>query len=210
MTSSSIWPRRRAGSPAAWLPLVLPRRWIGLLLPLPVAAVAGISVPEAQQVASGLVVLVLFAVGLGLLSGSSTGQPGDTDEEKLPPGYEVRRALRALPLLVVVTAGLFGLAQTDFLFPKPVINPVQEPQKPKTVPLSEVEDRVLFSVEANVSGPWRVGSLDVYDGKDWRLPAFSESELADVPRNGLVNPSLQPGGRASLPLAALGRTVLPG
>jgi TgpA N-terminal domain/Transglutaminase-like superfamily len=204
------WLMATAGFAAAWVALVVRRPSIGLLLPLPVAAIAGISVPQDQQVASGLVVLVLFAVGLGLLSGAQRGQGHADNDERLPPGYEARRALRALPLLAVVTAGLYGLAQTDFLFPKPVINPAQEPQKPKTVPLSEVQDRVLFSVEANISGPWRVGSLDIYDGKDWRLPAFSESELADVPRNGIVNPSLPPGVRASFTVAGLGGTVLPG
>jgi len=78
------------------------------------------------------------------------------------------------------------------------------------VPLSQVEDRVLFSVESALSGPWRVGSLDVYDGKDWRLPAFSESRLADVPRDGVVNHDLSPGVRATFTIAGLGGTVLPG
>jgi hypothetical protein len=194
------------GFAAAWVAIVIKKPSIGLLLPLPVAAIAGISVPDSDQVASGLVVLVLFAIGLGMLSGTQMGAA----DEKLPAGYEIRRALRALPLLAVVTGGLYLLAQTDFLFPKPAINPAEQPQKPKTVPLSQVEDRVLFSVESQLSGPWRVGSLDVYDGKDWRLPAFSESRLADVPRDGVVNKDLSPGVRATFTIAGLGGTVLPG
>jgi len=194
------------GFAAAWVAIVIKKPSFGLLLPLPVAAIAGISVPDSHQVASGLVVLVLFAVGLGMLSGTQMG----AGEEKLPAGYEIRRALRALPLLAVVTGGLYLLAQTDFLFPKPAINPAEQPQKPKTVPLSQVEDRVLFTVESQLSGPWRVGSLDVYDGKDWRLPAFSESRLADVPRDGVVNHDLSPGVRATFTIAGLGGTVLPG
>jgi hypothetical protein len=194
------------GFAAAWVAVVVKRPSIGLLLPLPVAAVAGISVPDAHQVASGIVVLVLFAVGLGLLSGSQAGEA----DERLPLGYEVRRAVRAVPLLAVVTVGLYLLAQTNILFPKPYIDPAQEPQKPKTVPLSAVEDRVLFSVEAQISGPWRLGSLDTYDGKDWRLPAFSESELSDVPRSGIVDAELRPGVKATFTVAGLGGTVLPG
>ncbi len=194
------------GFAAAWLAIVVKKPSFGLLLPLPVAAIAGISVPDADQVASGLAVLVLFAVGLGMLSGTTMSGA----DEQLPPGYEIRRAVRALPLLAVVTAGLYLLAQTDFLFPKPAINPAEQPQKPKTVPLSQVEDRVLFTVESQLSGPWRVGSLDVYDGKDWRLPAFSESRLADVPRDGVVNKDLSPGVRATFTVAGLGGTVLPG
>jgi hypothetical protein len=194
------------GFAAAWVAIVVKKPSIGLLLPLPVAAFAGISVPDSDQVASGLVVLVLFAIGLGMLSGTQMG----AEDEKLPAGYEVRRALRALPLLAVVTAALYLLAQSNFLFPEPAINPAEEPQKPKTVPLSQVEDRVLFTVESQLSGPWRVGSLDVYDGKDWRLPAFSESRLADVPRDGIVNKDLSPGVRATFNIAGLGGTVLPG
>jgi hypothetical protein len=143
------------GFAAAWVAIVVKKPSIGLLLPLPVAAIAGISVPDSDQVASGLVVLVLFAVGLGMLSGSQTGAA----EEKLPAGYEIRRALRALPLLAVVTGGLYLLAQSDFLFPRPAINPAEQPQKPKTVPLSQVEDRVLFTVESQLSGPCVVLSV---------------------------------------------------
>ncbi|HYH49454.1 MAG TPA: DUF3488 and transglutaminase-like domain-containing protein [Acidimicrobiia bacterium] len=194
------------GFAAAWVAIVVKKPSFGLLLPLPVAAIAGISVPDSDQVASGLAVLVLFAIGLGMLSGSQM----TSADEKLPAGYEIRRALRALPLLAVVTAGLYLLAQTDFLFPKPAINPAEQPQKPKTVPLSEVEDRVLFTVESQLSGPWRVGSLDEYDGKDWRLPAFSQTRLADVPRDGVVNRDLSPGVRATFTIAGLGGTVLPG
>ncbi|HEY0400084.1 MAG TPA: transglutaminaseTgpA domain-containing protein, partial [Acidimicrobiia bacterium] len=194
------------GFAAAWVAIVVKKPSIGLLLPLPVAAIAGISVPDSDQVASGLVVLVLFAIGLGMLSGTQMGAA----DEKLPMGYEVRRALRAVPLVAVVTVLLYIAAQSNFLFPKPAINPAEQPQKPKTVPLSQVEDRVLFSVESQLSGPWRVGSLDVYDGRDWRLPAFSESRLADVPRDGIVNKDLSPGVRATFTIAGLGGTVLPG
>jgi hypothetical protein len=194
------------GFAAAWVAIVVKKPSVGLLLPLPVAAIAGISVPDSDQVASGLVVLVLFAVGLGMLSGTQMGAA----DEHLPAGYEVRRALRALPLLAVVTAALYLLAQSNFLFPEPAINPAEQPQKPKTVPLSQVEDRVLFTVDSQLSGPWRVGSLDVYDGKDWRLPAFSESRLNDVPRDGVVNRDLSPGVRATFTIAGLGGTVLPG
>src|SRR2546421_674263 len=96
------------GFAAAWVAVVVKKPSFGLLLPLPVAAIAGISVPDSDQVASGLAVLVLFAVGLGMLSGSQMGSA----DEKLPAGYEVRRALRALPLLALVTGGLYLVAPT--------------------------------------------------------------------------------------------------
>ena len=104
---------------------------------------------------------------------------------------------------------LFFLAQTNFLFPKPFVDPTQKPQRPKPQPLSAVADRVLFEVESTVTGPWRIGSLDVYDGTDWRLPPFAQNKLKNVPKSGLVD-DLSPGVKATFTIAGLGGAVLPG
>ena len=202
----SCWLMALVGFVTGWVAIVLRRSALALLLPMPVAAIGGISVPKAAQIPSGLAVLVLFAIGLGLLASSQSLGEGD---ERPPIGYELRKALKSLPILVVITVLLGLLSQADFLFPKPVIDPTQEAQKPKTVPLSEVEDRVLFSVESAISGPWRIGSLDVYDGKDWRLPPFAENSLRDVPRSGVVDPELTAGVKATFTVAGLGGAVLP-
>ena len=201
------WLMGIVGFVATWLATVVGRGSLALLVPLPIAAIAGISVPKDQQVGSGLAVLVLFAIGLGMLSSAQAVGEGD---ERPPLAYEVRKALKSLPLIAAITVALYFLAQADFLFPDPAIDPTQEPQKPKTVPLSQVEDRVLFEVESSISGPWRTGSLDVYDGKDWRLPPFAENSLEDVPRDGIVDKELAPGVRAKFTVAGLGGTVLPG
>jgi hypothetical protein len=195
------------GFGAGWLAVSLKRPALALLVPLPVAAIAGISVPDDQQIASGIAVLVLFAISLGVLA--TAQQMGDTDARP-PLAYEVRRFFKALPLIAVITVALYFLAQANILFPQPYIDPTQQPQKPKTVPLTEVEDRVLFEVESNVTGPWRVGSLDVYDGRDWRLPPFAENKLDAVPRDGIVDDELQPGVKATFDVAGLGGAVLPG
>ncbi|MBW3668540.1 MAG: DUF3488 and transglutaminase-like domain-containing protein [Actinobacteria bacterium] len=201
------WLMGIVGFTAAWLALVVRRPALALLVPLPITAIPAISVPEEQQVASGIAALVLFAIGLGLLS---SAQSADVDEDERPSrAYEMRRALRALPLIAFITVALAVLAQSDFLFPDPYIDPTEEPQRPKTVPLSEVEDRVLFSVEADFTGPWRIGNLDVYDGKDWRLPPFAANRLDDVPRSGIVDPELEPGVRARFTVSGLGGAVLP-
>lgn len=198
------WLMGTVGFVAAWVSIAIGRPSLGLLVPLPIAAIAGISVPDNAQVPSGVVVLVLFVAGLGLLSG------GDGEAEKRPLGFELRRGLRSVPLVAAISAALVGLAQADFLFPHPFIDPTLEPQKPKTVPLSTVEDRVLFDVDSSISGPWRIGVLDVYDGNDWLLPPFAESELAPVPRSGVVDPVLSPGVRATITISGLAGTVLPG
>lgn len=202
------WLMGIVGFTATWVALVVRKPALGLLIPIPLAAIPAISVPEDQQVLSGIVALVLFAIGLGVLSSASTAV--GEDDERPSAAYEVRRALRALPLIAVISGLLFALAQTNFLFPDPYIDPAQEPQKPRSIPLSEVEDRVLFSVQSQISGPWRIGALDVFDGEDWRLPPFADNQLADVPRSGVVDASLAPGVKARFTIAGLGGTVLPG
>ncbi|MBA3654744.1 MAG: hypothetical protein H0W70_11200, partial [Actinobacteria bacterium] len=200
------WLMGVVGFGAAWVAVALKRAPLALLAPLPIAAIAGISVPKTSQTASGIVVLVLFAIGLGVLS---TATAGDVEGERPPLAYELRRALRAVPLLAVITVALYALAQADILFPHPLIDPTQQPQKPKTVPLSEVKDRVLFEVESVATGPWRIGSLDVYDGRDWRLPPFGQNRLKDVPASGIVDPDLARGVRATFTVAGLDGAVLP-
>lgn len=203
------WLMGIVGFSATWVAVVVRRPALGLLLPMPIAAFAGISVPADAQVPSGLAVLVLFAIGLGLLSSEQSVGAGD---ERPSLGYELRKAVKALPLIAVVTVALYLLSQTDFLFPPPVIDPAQEPQEPQTVPLTEVEDRVLFSVVSELSGPWRVGVLDVYNVEDgtWRLPPFAESELDEVPSDGFVDRRLAPAVNAEFTVAGLGGSVLPG
>jgi hypothetical protein len=193
------------GLATVWVALTFRKPALAMLVPLPAAAVAAISVPHDQQVASGLSVFVLFAIGLGLLSGSGMG---DSDQP-ITVAYTVRRLLRSLPLLVVSTVALALLSQAHFLFPHPTVDPTRRPQKPKATPLAAVKDRVLFDVQSSVTGPWRLGSLDVYDGHDWRLPALAQGKLKPVPRSGIVDPAMKPGVKATFTVAGLGGAVLP-
>lgn len=199
------WLMGAVGFSAAWVALALRKPALGLLLPLPIAAFAGISIPENQQVGSGIAALLLFAVSLGILSSEqSLGEEG-----KAPSlSYELRKAAKSVPLLVALGVGLYLLSMTP-LFPDTVLDPAQEPQKPKTQPLSQVEDRVLFQVDSELSGPWRIGSLDVYDGNDWRLPPFAASEFEEVPRSGVVDPELAATVQAKFTIAGLGGAVMP-
>ena len=207
------WLMGIVGFVTCWLATVVRRHSLALLVPLPFAAIAGISVPEAAQVPSGIAVLVLFAIGLGLMSSLKSFE----GSERPPLAYELRKTAKSLPVIALITVALIALAQTSFLFPAPRIDPAEEPQRPRTVPLDEVEDRVLFEVTDPsggdpVSGPFRLGTLDVYDGVDWRLPAFNENELEDVPSNGHVDDELfeTRDTQARFRIQGLGGTVLPG
>jgi hypothetical protein len=121
-------------------------------------------------------------VALGILFG------GDGDQvSELGRSFELKRALRGVPLLAGGLVLLVLVSQTDFLFPKPAFNPAQKPQKPKAVPLGEVRDRVLFEVDGPITGPWKSGVLDFYDGTGWRLPPFDPTKLQKVPGDGVVD-----------------------
>ena len=190
----SVWAAVVAGRPAA-----------GVLLPLPLAAIAGISIPKSSQVASGIVVVILFAAALGLLSGAGSGE----EEEKRPLGYELRRAGKSVVFLAVITAALVGLSRTHLLFPAPSIDPAHQAQLPKTAPLTTAPNRVLFDVRSKVTGPWRIGSLDVYDGNYWRLPPFAETQIKPVPKSGVVDTSRPVGETATFTVKGLSGAVLP-
>lgn len=201
-----VWLMAGFGFAAAWTAIELRRPALGLMIPLPVVAFAAISVPRAQQIGSGIVGLVLFAIGLGLLSGVDLSSM----EASRSLAHEVRRGIRAIPFVAGVAVLLIILSKTNLLFPRPLFDPTQEARKPRAVPLSEVPDRVLFTVQSSVSGPWRMGLLDVYDGKDWRLPPFAESRLVTVPESGIIDNELRPGTSAEFEIKGLEGAVLPG
>ena len=78
--------------------------------------------------------------------------------------------------------------QRKFLFPKPVYDPTDKPQKPKAVPLSAAKDRVLFEVktDSQITGPWRTGVLDVYDDDAWKLPPYDSDRFEPLAADGLL------------------------
>jgi len=202
------WLMCALGFTAGWLGIELRRPAMGLVAPLPIVVVGAISVPDSLKLPVGIIVLVLFLTGLTLLGSL---QNGSSEGETMPSlGYELRRAAKVVPLIAILSVAMIFLAKSNLLFPKPLYDPVRDSQRPKAVPLSEVKDEVLFQVRSRSTGPWRIGLLDVYDGKEWRIPAFSESSLKNVPRNGVVDKDLQPSTRADFLVKALGGAVLPG
>ena len=198
------------GVAAGWVAIELRRPALALMVPLPAVAFGAISVPEDQKVVSGIVAAVLFIVGLALLSSLQSLLDGGEQAPSL--AYELKRAANALPLLAVLVGVLVLLAQTNILFPKPRYDPTRESVAPKATPLSKVKDRPLFTVASTVTGPWRIGVLDVYSDEEWRLPAFVDTALRPLPEDGIVDADLAPAAsvQATFVVADLGGAVLPG
>jgi transglutaminase superfamily protein len=200
------WVMGAVGFVAVWASVVLKRPSLGLLLPLPVAIVAAISVSQTEQIVDGLILLLAFVIGLAISAG---GRELGGQDQSLPLAFELRRAAKALPVLAVGTVAVFALAQTGFLFPRPTISPEFQAQRPKTEPLSAVPDKVLFEARSPISGPWVVGALDVYDGQYWLLPSYHDADLRDIPADGIVDPTLKPGLQAEFTIRNLTGAVLP-
>jgi hypothetical protein len=195
------------GFVAGWVAVSIGRRSIALLCTLPPTGIAAVALPDSAKLAHGLAAVVLFVIALGLLSATDATAGMDVRPSL---AYEAGRAARAVPIIAVCAGLVYALTRFGVLFPSPIVDPQNQAQKPRTVPLSQVEDRVLFEVKSQVTGPWRMGALDVYDGTDWRLPPFAQTQIADVPRSGLLDRTRSPGLKATITVAGLQGGVLPG
>ena len=169
------------GFSAAWVGAGLQRPQLALALPLPVLLLTAISQPAEGEFLAGILAFVPVLLALAVLFG------GDRSVSDLSSAFELKRAVRALPLGVGGVILLVILNNSSFLFPRPVYNPAQKPQKPKAIPIGQVRDRVLFEVDGPITGPWKTGDLDVYDGTSWRLPPFDPKRLKKVPGDGAVD-----------------------
>ena len=162
--------------------VLLDRPRLALVVPLPLLGLTAISQPKNGQALAGLLAVVPVVAGLTVLFGGDGGGVAELSRE-----FELRRVLKAGALLVPLIGVVLLLNSTSLLFPKPAYNPAQKPQKPKAVPLSAAADRVLFEVNGPITGPWKMGSLDVYDGTGWRLPPYDPRKLKSVGQDGVID-----------------------
>jgi hypothetical protein len=192
------------GFATGWVALRRPQ--LALVLPLPVLALAAISQPAKGQALAGMLGFVPLLVALGLLFG------GDQDAvSDLGRAFEIRRAIKSAPLVVGGAVLLVVLGHSNFLFPKPLYNPVQKPQKPKSIPLGKVRDRILFTVSGPITGPWKIGDLDTYSKDSWLLPPFDPKDDSTPPSDGVVNKAGKGDVTVRFTAGDLGNTsVLPG
>jgi hypothetical protein len=209
------WTLALLGFSAAWIGSIGRKAAIGVLIPIPIIAFAAIAQPAELQIVSGIIAFASFVIGLAVIYRADRGVG-----EGVSVAYEIKRAVRMLPYLAVLSAALGLLSQAGFLFPDPVYDPTERAQKPKSIPLSEVEDRILFiveteaDVESQFKGPWRQGVLDVIDPEGfWRLPPFNADSLVDVPSDGLIGDDLGhqavSEAKVNVIVEDLGGTVLP-
>lgn len=194
------------GFAAAWVGTALRRPKMGFVLPLPVLALTAISQPAEAEFVAGIIAFLPLLGGLALLFG------GDRDGvTELSAAFEVKRAVRGGILTVLAIGGLFVLNSSNVLFPEPVYDPTEQARKPDPVPLGEVRDRILFEVDGPVTGPWRTGVLDVYDGSAWRIPPFDAARFRDIPPDGIVDDSRTGDVSVTFTIRDMGNTAkLPG
>lgn len=170
------------GFAGGWVATAFRRPQLALVLPLPVLGLAAISQPAEGEFVAGFLGFVPVLLALGLLfGGEGRSGPG------LGSAFEFKRALKSLPLLAGGVALLVVVGQTNFLFPEPTFKPSQKPQKPRSIPIGEVKDHVLFEIDGDITGPWKFGQLDVYDGKNWRLLPFDPERGQKIPSSGVVD-----------------------
>lgn len=160
-----------------------------IALPLPFVAGMAITQPPDGELTAALSAFVPIIAALTVLFAGDMNRASELTKD-----FELKRALRAALTTLVAIAVLVGLSRTNFLFPEPVFDPDDQPQKPKARPLSEVEDVPLFeiSTDANITGPWKTGVLDVFLENEWQLPPMPEERMREVDATGVVDPQLAP------------------
>jgi hypothetical protein len=169
------------GFAAAIVASTLQRQMLAVAIPIPVIAITAISQPKDAQLLAGIFAFVPILASLAVLFGGDASKSGALGGE-----FELKRALRGLAAMIPLIAALVALNSASFLFPAPVYDPTDKPQKPKAVPLSAADDRVLFEIatDSGITGPWRTGVLDIYEDDAFKLPAYDPDRFVPLAADG--------------------------
>ena len=198
------------GFGAAWVGTRLERQRLSIAVPLPLLALTAMTQPDDGEFIAGLCAFVPLLAALAVLFG------GDgVKASQLTKDFELKRAIRGAGATLVAVVVLVALSRANVLFPEPVYDPTDQPQKPKPIPLSQVEDKVLFEIrtDSGITGPWKTGVLDVYDGEAWRLPPVDNTRLEPIPADGVVTAATAANATALVQFTIRGLsngTTLPG
>lgn len=173
------------GFGSASLALGTNRPKLGIVLPLPLIGLASVTQPESEQFVAGVSAFLPVLAAIGVLYGGDLEQTSELDSS-----FELKRLSRGLLAGIPLIAVLVALNSANFLFPAPVYDPDDKPQKPKAAPLDADSDRILFEVATGTdfTGPWRTGALDVYEGDSWLIAGFDRDRLIDLGDGGQVSP----------------------
>ncbi|MDQ1436620.1 MAG: hypothetical protein QOK43_249, partial [Acidimicrobiaceae bacterium] len=189
------------GSAATALPAGLRRPRLAVAIPLPIAVAAGFIQPPSAAATSSIVAILLLMVGLTFAYGSDLAANGVVDGR-----FEARRMAKGLGMLVLLSVVLVVLGQAGVLFPNRPRNQVIPPQRPPPPQLQS--DRELFKVTGG-GGPWRVGTLEVYDGAYWLLPAQDPKAVRKVQADAVIAPANRPTKQVQFDITDLAGRALP-
>ncbi len=167
------------GAAAASLATALNKPKVGIFMPVPLLFAAALVQPKEGTLLTSGAALVLLVAALGVSYGVELAQEGATSGQ-----FELRRLARGGVILAALVGLLVLLSQVGWLFPEPNRDQVIPPKKPEVQPPQA--DRVLFTVQADRPGPWRLGVLDVYEGGAWLLPPYDSKRFEEVAASGRV------------------------
>lgn len=167
------------GAAGVSLALALDRPKLGVGMTTPVLFGTALFQPRQGSLLSAGVAFGLFVASLAVAFGAELARDGATSGS-----FELRRLLGGAAIVFPLVAGLVALSRAGFLFPEPNHRQVVPPKRPETQ--SKQPDRVLFTVRADRPVPWRLGVLDVYDGRGWLTPPYDTSRFQAIGRGGNI------------------------
>lgn len=188
------------GGGAASLSIALRQPKLGIFLPVPLVFAAALVQPPATAVYLTAIGIVLIPAALTVSHGVELARDGSTSGR-----FETRRLARSAGFLVAMMAALVVLGQLGLLAPSSQPSQIVPPQRPQQPPPQA--DRPLFTVESPRQLTWRLGVLDVYDGRGWLLPPYDPAGLLRFREQGGVRVPDQP-DRPTPPASAKTLTAL--
>jgi hypothetical protein len=156
---------------ASALALSLGRTRLAVAVPVPLTAAAALVQPSGTAVATSAVCVGFVVMAL------ATSYAADGVGDSFDVGFEVRRLGRSALAGLVLVAALVAASKVSFLFPEHDQRHVIPPRKPPVSP--PPEDVPLYTVKGDLTGPLRVGVIDVYDADEeaWLLPPVDNQRL---------------------------------
>lgn len=156
---------------ASVLALSLARTRLAVAVPVPLTVAAALVQPPGRAVITSAVSLAFVVMAL------ATSYAADGIGETFDARFELRRLGRSAIACVVLIVALIAASNVSFLFPDTSKHRVIPPRRPPVSP--PPKDVPLYEVRGPLTGPLRVGVIDVYDVKQhaWLLPPVDNQRL---------------------------------